>query len=107
MNREEFENFCKCYFLPFSVDRQQAFFIGSQYGLTKADVMTIRKIAGYSSLNIKPKLTKLQREKLVKEYGRGKISLSNLAKKYGVSRVACWYWIKKERGCKNGKTNRI
>ena len=102
MTREEFENFCKCFFVPFSVDRKQSFFIGTQYGLTKADVMTIRKIAGFSSQKIKPKLTNLQREKLVKEYLRGKISLSNLAKKYGVSRVACWYWIKKERGLKNG-----
>lgn len=94
MTREQFEDFCKCYFMPFSVNRKQAFFIGEQYGLTRADVMTIRKMAGFSSDNIRPKLTKSQREKLVKEYGRGKISMSNLAKKYGVSRVAVWYWVK-------------
>lgn len=95
MTKEEFEAFCRCYFMPFSVDRQQAFFIGEQYGLTKADVMTIRKMAGFSSLNIKPKLTPVQRENMVKEYERGKISLHNLAKKYGVSRVAVWYWVKR------------
>lgn len=100
MTKEEFENFCKCYFMPFSGDRHQAFFIGEQYELTKADVMTIRKMAGFSSDNIKPKLTKSQREKLVKEYGRGKISMSNLAKKYGVSRVAVWYWVKRSRAGK-------
>jgi hypothetical protein len=101
MTKEEFENFCKCYFMPFSVDRQQAFFIGEQYGLTKADVMTIRKMAGFSSLNIKPKLTPAQREKMVREYERGKISLHNLAKKYGVSRVCVWYWVKRSMGAGN------
>lgn len=98
MTKEEFQNFCKCGFKPFSGhDLQQAVFIGSQYGLTKNDVMAIRKMAGFSSQNIKPKLTKAQREKMVKEYTKGGVSLSKLANKYGVSRVSVFYWVDRAR----------
>lgn len=97
MTREEFKNFCKCGFKPFSGDRKHAITIGKKYGLTKNDIMTIRKMAGFSSPNIKPKLTAAQREEMVREYQKGGVSLSKLAKKYGVSRVSVFYWVDRAR----------
>lgn len=98
MTREEFKNFCKCGFKPFSGDFKHAITIGKKYGLTKNDIMTIRKMAGFSSPNIKPKLTAAQREQMVREYKKGGVSLSKLAKKYGVSRVSVFYWVDRARG---------
>ena len=97
MTREEFKNFCKCGFKPFSGDLKHAITIGKKYGLTKNDIMTIRKMAGFSSPNIKPKLTAAQREQMVREYKKGGVSLSKLAKKYGVSRVSVFYWVDRAR----------
>lgn len=98
MTKEEYKNFCKCGFKPFSGDLKHAITIGKKYGLTKNDIMTIRKMAGFSSSNIKPKLTAAQREQMVLEYKKGGVSLSRLAKKYGVSRVSVFYWVDRARG---------
>ena len=98
MTKEKFKNFCKCEFKPFSGDLKHAITIGKKYGLTKNDIMTIRKMAGFSSPNIKPKLTAAQREQMVLEYKKGGVSLSKLAKKYGVSRVSVFYWVDRARG---------
>lgn len=97
MTREEFHNFCKCGFKPFSGDLKNAITIGKKYLLTKNDIMTIRKMAGFSSPNRKPKLTAAQRDQIVREYVKGGVSLSKLAKKYGVSRVSVFYYVKSYR----------
>lgn len=97
MTKVEFLNFCKCGFKPFSGEFKHAITIGKKYGLTKNDIMTIRKMAGFSSQNIKPKLTAEQREQMVRDYKNGGVSLSKLAKMYGVSRVSVFYWVNKAR----------
>ena len=44
-----------------------------------------------------------QREQMVLEYKKGGVSLSKLAKKYGVSRVSVFYWVDRARNQKMNK----
>lgn len=94
MNREDFENMCKCFFVPFAIKRKDALDVGKEYGLTAADVGTIRKIASFSASANYHKLNEDDKQNLIKDYMTGKFSLSNLGRKYGISKVSVFRYTK-------------